>query len=126
MTGWEEELQGIVLKAKTAFQEQQSELCKTEIEAKRYQNIIFNCLSSMIGEPIYWASSYWPNIETHRIKAVSYGAVETDFFGSEFKGKPCIKIFTEDGGFYIADDIGKTLFFSKVEAKKHVEKYYDD
>ena len=33
--------------------------------------------------------------------------------------KECIRIYLEDGGYYIADDIGKVLFFSEVEAKFH-------
>lgn len=82
-------------------------------EANRYKNILLEFLKSKIGQKIYWAHKDWRKYETHTISAVNVELQDTDFFGSEYVGKMCIRIYLEDGGYYIADKIGKTLFFDE-------------
>lgn len=87
-----------------------------------YEQILLMVLKSKIGEKIYWASKNWRNYEVYTIKDVRLEVQKGDFFGKKYQGKECIKIFLEDGGYYIANNIGKTLFFSEEEAKAHTDK----
>lgn len=95
------------------------EIRRAQEEADRYKEILIEFLKSKIGQKIYWAHKDWIKYETHTISGVSVDIQKTDFFGEEYVGKECIRIYLEDGGYYIADDIGKVLFFSEGEAKFH-------
>lgn len=89
-----------------------------EDEKEKYRKILMKTLSSKIGEKIYWASKEWNNIETHTITGIEYSKVESNFWGSDYKNKLCIKIVCGDG-YFLANNIGETLFFDENEAKKH-------
>lgn len=91
----------------------------TQQEADRYKTILFEFLKSKIGQKIYWAHKAWFNYETHTISGVDIDIQKNNFFGEQYMGKECIRIHLEGGGYYIADNIGKTLFFSEDEAKLH-------
>lgn len=95
------------------------EICRVQEKADRYKTILLEFLKSKIGQKIYWAHKNWRKYETHTISGVSVDIQKTDFFGEEYVGKECIRIYLEDGGYYIADDIGNVLFFSEGEAKFH-------
>lgn len=88
-------------------------------EADRYKSILLEFLKSKIGQKIYWAHKAWLKYETHIISDVDVDIQKSDFFGKQYVGKECIRIHLEDGGYYIADNIGKTLFFNEDEAKLH-------
>ena len=88
-------------------------------EANRYKTILLELLKSKIGHKIYWAHKNWRKYETHTIADISVDIQENDFFGKEYKGKECIKIHIKNGGHFIADNIGKTLFFDENEAALH-------
>lgn len=92
---------------------------KIKQEAKRYKAILLEFLKSKIGQKIYWAHKDWRKYETHTIADVSVDIQENSFFGEEYKGKECIKIHIKNGGHFIADNIGKTLFFDESEAALH-------
>lgn len=96
---------------------------KTKREADRYKTILFEFLKSKIGHKIYWAHKAWVKYETHTIADVSVDIQESSFFGEEYKGKECIKIHIKNGGYFIADGIGKTLFFDENEAALHAYQY---
>ena len=76
-------------------------------------------LKSKIGLKIYWAHKDWFKYETHIISDIRVEIQKSDFFGRQYVGKECIHIYLEDGGYYIADNIGKTLFFNEDEAEAH-------
>lgn len=95
------------------------EIRRAQEEADRYKAILIEFLKSKIGQKIYWAHKDWIKYETHTISAISTDTQKSNFFGEEYVGKECIRIYLEDGGYYIADDIGETLFFSEGEAKFH-------
>lgn len=101
---------------------QDAEEHKAKQEAKRYKTILFELLKSKIGHKIYWAHKNWEKYETHTIEDVSIDIQENSFFGEEYKGKECIKIHIKNGGHFIADNIGKTLFFDEDEAALHTYK----
>lgn len=88
-------------------------------EMHRYKDILLEFLKSKIGQKIYWAHKDWFKYETYIISSVSTDIQKSDFFGYQYVGKECIRIYLEDGGYYIADNIGKTLFFNEDEAKLH-------
>lgn len=92
---------------------------KTKQEANRYKTILVELLKSKIGHKIYWAHKNWVKYETHTIADISIDIQENSFFGEEYKGKECIKIHIKNGGHFIADNIGKTLFFDESEAALH-------
>lgn len=96
-------------------------------EKERYlslQNKLISLLKTQIGKPIYWASPAWNKYETHTITDVRLEKVESDFFGKEYVGKECVKIFVNDGkSYYIADNIGDTLFFTEKDAYEHTATY---
>lgn len=98
---------------------QDAEEYKIKQEAKRYKTILLEFLKSKIGQKIYWAHSNWRKYETHTIADISVDIQENSFFGEEYKGKECIKIHIKNGGHFIADNIGKTLFFDESEAAIH-------
>ena len=86
--------------------------------------IMLISLKALIGRDIYWASPNW-RMETHTIRDIEYRIVDTDFFDTRetrYKGKTCICIEVDDSGYYLADFIGKSLFFDKEEAKNHAQK----
>ena len=95
---------------------------KTKQEENRYKTILLELLKSKIGHKIYWAHPAWVKYETHTIADVSVDIQESDFFGAEYKGNECIKIHIKNGGYFIADNIGKTLFFDESEAAIHAYK----
>ena len=95
---------------------------KIKQEAERYKTILLEFLKSKIGQKIYWAHKAWVKYETHTIADVSVDIQENSFFGEEYKGKECIKIHIKNGGHFIADGIGKTLFFDESEAALHAYK----
>lgn len=95
---------------------------KNKREANRYKTILVELLKSKIGHKIYWAHKNWEKYETHTIADVSVDIQENSFFGEEYKGKECIKIHIKNGGHFIADNIGKTLFFDESEAALHTSK----
>lgn len=95
---------------------------KVQEEADRYKSILLEFLKSKIGQKIYWAHRHWRKYETHTISDISVDIQKSDFFGEEYIGKECIRIYIKSGGYYIADDIGKTLFFSESEAEFHTSK----
>lgn len=95
------------------------EMRMAQEETDRYKTILLEFLKSKIGQKIYWAHKNWRKYEAHTISGVSVDIQKTNFFGEEYVGKECIRIYLEDGGYYIADDIGKVLFFSEGEAKFH-------
>lgn len=88
-------------------------------ERDRYKNILFEFLKSKIGKKIYWAHPNWKKYETHTISDITLDIQENTFFGAQYKGKECIKIHVKNGGHFIADNIGKTLFFDEQEAAEH-------
>ena len=102
--------------------QQDAEEYKAKQEANRYKTILFEFLKSKIGHKIYWAHKAWEKYETHTIADVSVDIQENSFFGEEYKGKECIKIHIKNGGHFIADNIGKTLFFDEGEAALHTRK----
>lgn len=104
------------------FLEQNLNLYKVQEEANRYKTILLEFLKSKIGQKIYWAHKDWVKYETHTIADVSVDIQDSDFFGKEYKGKECIKIHIKNGGHFIADNIGKTLFFDESEAALHTYK----
>lgn len=91
-------------------------------EMHRYKDILFNFLKTKIGQKIYWAHENWRKHETHTVTDVGIDIQKSDFFGHEYVGKECIRIYIKSGGYFIADDIGKTLFFDEAEAKSHTSK----
>lgn len=99
-----------------------SEEHKAEQEANRYKTILFELLKSKIGHKIYWAHPAWVKYETHTIEDISSDIQESGFFGEQYNGKECIKIHIKNGGHFIADNIGKTLFFDESEAALHTYK----
>ena len=103
---------------KTSIQ-QDAEEYKAKQEANRYKSILLEFLKSKIGQKIYWAHKHWRKYESHTIKDIGIGIQESEFFGGEYMGKECIRIYIEDGGYYIADNIGITLFFDESIAKTH-------
>ena len=98
---------------------QDTEEYKAKQEANRYKTILLDFLKSKIGQKIYWAHKNWRKYETHTIADVSVDIQENSFFGEEYKGKECIKIHIKNGEHFIADNIGKTLFFDESEAALH-------
>lgn len=98
---------------------QDAEEYKAKQEADRYKTILLEFLRSKIGQKIYWAHKHWRKYETHTIKDIGIDIQTSEFFGGEYIGKECIRIYIEDGGYYIADNIGITLFFDENEAKLH-------
>lgn len=84
-----------------------------------YMDALEQTLRSKIGQKIYWAHKDWLKYEEHTISDVRREIQESDFFGQEYKGKMVIKIFLADGGHYIANDIGNTLFFTVKDASAH-------
>lgn len=99
--------------------QQDAEEYKAKQEANRYKTILLEFLKSKIGQKIYWAHKHWKKYETHTIKDIGTGIQESEFFGGEYIGKECVRIYIEDGGYYIADNIGITLFFDESVAKAH-------
>lgn len=73
-------------------------------------------MEARIGTPIYWAYKGW-SIEKHIVSAIKYDVYHGNFF-KNYDGKKVVQIYVEDGGLYLADDLGRTLFFSKEEAEK--------
>ena len=102
--------------------QQDAEEYRAKQEANRYKTILLEFLKSKIGQKIYWAHKHWKKYETHTIEDVSIDIQENSFFGEEYKGKECIKIHIKNGGHFIADNIGKTLFFDEDEAALHTYK----
>lgn len=98
------------------FRSKTNEAIKEQKEAERYKQIVIEFLKSKIGQKIYWAHKNWRKYETHTISGVSVEIQSSDFFGEEYVGKECIHIYVKGGGYFIADDIGKVLFFSEEEA----------
>ena len=99
--------------------QQDAEEYRAKQEAKRYKTILLEVLKSKIGQKIYWAHKHWKKYETHTIKDISIDIQKSEFFGREYIGKECVCIYLEDGGYYIADQIGITLFFDESVAKAH-------
>ena len=99
--------------------QQDAEEYKAKQEANRYKTILFEFLKSKVGHKIYWAHKNWRKYETHTITDVSLDIQENGFFGEEYNGKECIKVHIKNGGHFIADNIGKTLFFDEDEAALH-------
>ena len=99
--------------------QQDAEGYKAKQEADRYKSILLEFLKSKIGKKIYWAHKDWFKYETYIISDVRVEIQKSDFFGKQYVGKECICIHLEDGGHYIADNIGKTLFFNEDEAQLH-------
>ena len=125
-----------------------NELCKTEVFSQKVMNVFRDTacliyqeeklgeeieqlkemmvilLKALIEQPIYWASPNW-RMETHTVRDVEYRIVDSDFFDTKevkYKGRKCICIEVDDDGYYLADFIGKTLFFDKEDAIKHARK----
>jgi len=102
-------------------------ITKTESLQKNNDNLIKTIiisLKALVGQNIYWASPNW-KMETHTIRDVEYRIVDSDFFDTKetkYKGKYCVCIEVDDSGYYLADFIGKTLFFDKEEAMNHARK----
>lgn len=89
-----------------------------ETENEQWKTIIVLLLKALIGQTIYWAHPGW-KIEEHTITDVNYKIYNSDFFDTEektFKNKKCIVIQIDGAGDYLADFIGKNLFFTKEEA----------
>lgn len=101
---------------------QDAELYKAKREANRYKTILLEFLKSKIGQKIYWAHKDWEKYEAHTITDIRVEIRDSDFFGKEYVGKECIHIYVKGGGCFIADNIGKTLFFDKDEAELHTYK----
>lgn len=104
------------------FQGQNAKLTRAQEQEDRYKNIVLTFLKSKIGQNIYWASKNWSKYETHTIVGISVDIETEDFFGKEYVGKECIRIYLEGGGYYIADKIGDTLFFNEGEAQLRTRK----
>lgn len=83
-----------------------------------YKELLAFSLSSLIGKKIYWASPNWIKTETHTIKEVRIEEQKNDFFGKEYQGKAVVKIFGENGGYFIAEELGKSIFIVKEDAEK--------
>ena len=102
-------------------------LIKTESLQEKNDDLIkimLISLKALIGRNIYWASPNW-RMETHTIRDVEYRIIDSDFFDTKetkYKGKTCICIEVDNSGYYLADFIGKSLFFDKEEAKSHARK----
>lgn len=116
-------LKQAIAMAECNFQKQNYELDELKKEIHQSNLIIFHCLSAMIGHNIYWADRRWNKYETHTISKVSIEKQESDFFGAEYVGKECVRIYLSDGGYYIADKIGINLFFHEFEARNHTKEY---
>ena len=99
--------------------QQDAEEYRAKQEANRYKTILLEFLKSKIGQKIYWAHKHWEKYETHTIKDIGIDIQESEFFGGEYIGKECVRIYLEDGGYYIADQIGITLFFDENVAMAH-------
>lgn len=84
--------------------------------------LILILLKSKIGDFLYWADKSWFKYEKHTITDVRYEIQDTEFFGDEYVGKKCIKIYVDSDGYYLANEIGKTIFFSETEAESHTQK----
>lgn len=85
----------------------------------KHQNILCETLKPMVGQKIYWAHPDW-NYETHTICNVRCDIVKSDFWHKKYQNKRCVIIDVDDGdGYYIADLIGKSLFFDEQEAIRH-------
>lgn len=94
---------------------------KLRKEIEQLKETLVLSLKPLIGQPIYWANPNW-RMETHTITGVEYRTYDSDFFDTKevkYKGKKCIVIEVDGCGNYLADFIGRTLFFDKEEAKKH-------
>lgn len=97
---------------------------KLEKEIEHLKETMVLLLKALVGQPIYWASPNW-KMETHTIRDVEYRVVDSDFFDDEetkYKGKAYICIEVDKSGYYLADFIGKNLFFDKEEAMNHARK----
>ena len=95
---------------------------RTQEEADRYRLILLRLLKTKVGQKIYWVNKYWRKCEENVITEISENFQDSNFFGKEYDGKMCIQIRVKGGGYYIADEIGKTLFFDKEEAERHTRK----
>lgn len=100
---------------------------RIETEKQDYlklQDKLVYMLKLKIGDNIYWASPAWNKYETHTISDVRIEKMDSSFFGKEYVGKECVKIFVNDGkSYYIADNIGDTLFFTEKDAYEHTATY---
>lgn len=107
--------------AVTKLEKLDNEVFNLNNEKNKYQDILYATLKTMIGEPIYWASPNW-KMETHTIRDVRCDILDTDFFDTKeykYEGTLCVIIDIDENGYYIADNIGKNLFFDKGEAIEH-------
>ena len=93
-----------------------------EMTLDKHNYILCESLKELIGRPIYWATFSWKH-EKHIISGIRYDIVNTDFFDTKdkkYKGKKCVLIYVDNNdGYYLADDIGRTLFFDENEAINH-------
>lgn len=92
-----------------------------EQEEKEFQMMaLVEKLSEKIGFPIFWACKGW-SMEQHKISSIKYSIYNGDFF-KEYKGRKVILIYIDDNtGFYIYDELGKSIFFTKEEAEKSLQ-----
>ena len=93
-----------------------------ECDKRAMQELLVETLKSKVGNTIYWASPNW-KYETHIISGVRLEILESTFFDTRNRKKSgtlCVLIDVDNNdGYYLADDIGKTLFFNQEEAIKH-------
>lgn len=108
-------------KYKTSIQSLYEEVESLRKKAALSNELILNLLKSKIGQPIYWADKAWRKYEKHIISDVRYEIQESGFFGDEYAGKKCVKIYVDGDGYYLANEIGKTIFFSETEAESHTQ-----
>ena len=105
-----------------SFIKQNEEFHKVNEAYDRYKSILLELLNSKIGHKIYWANKNWKKYETHTISGIDIAIQIGSFFGEEYKGKECIRIYLDGGGYFIADQIGKDIFFNEKEAALRTKK----
>lgn len=95
---------------------------KDFIKEEREENLLkllAEELKMRIGTNIYWSCKGW-SIEKHTISKIKCDVYHGEFF-KEYDGMKVVLIYTDnDTGYYIADELGKTLFFSREEAEKNL------
>lgn len=93
-----------------------------EADLNKYKYLLCETLKVFIGKYIYWSHPDW-KYETHVISDIVCDIETSDFFDKstkKYKGTLCVMIKVDNNsGHFLADDIGRTLFFNKEEAIKH-------
>lgn len=105
--------------AKKAREREEKEEQERQEDAKMLS--LVDELKEKIGSHVYWAWKGWSRnpktIEDHVISDFKYGLYKGDFF-REYNGKKVIMVHVADGGFYIYNELGRSIFFSREDAEK--------